>query len=215
MYVLGAAHALVDVGQVAIARPVGLAIALTTVPSWVSSEFGAPQLFFDLGRIALGTADGWLPSIPLVTTAQLVLPVASDMTLLGWTLSDGVAATVTELLDRTVVDNATITTPTDGSEAIASLHTVSGDWRSETITVGPISPGAPGVTVQAYATAAGASFDAAHQVGRVDVVGTALKTLTVGAASLPGLQLTWTVKRRTGAGAAITVPVVVERRLAL
>lgn len=97
-YTLGTAHSLSGSGSVAIASPIGLKIALATLPAFVSRRDGTPLEYSSLGWLAIGNADGYLPRMVLHHAAQLAYPVADGMTLLGYSLKSGTTATVTELL---------------------------------------------------------------------------------------------------------------------
>lgn len=95
--VLGARHIVTGTGQVAIANPVGLAIALAGIPSYVARDAGTPLRFHRMGRVAVGAAAGWRQNVDLVANPQLVFPFDGEDTLLGWTLLAGCTATIDEL----------------------------------------------------------------------------------------------------------------------
>jgi hypothetical protein len=84
--------------QVAIAAPAGLSVALTGIPSFVGRAGGHPQLLYRVGRLAVGTALGWLAPVDLVATPQLVYPLPPLLDLLGVDLLAGVTATIDEVL---------------------------------------------------------------------------------------------------------------------
>jgi hypothetical protein len=98
-YTLGTAHSLSGSGSVAVSSPVGLKVALASVPAFVTQRQGTPLEYSGLGWLALGNPEGYLARQVLHHTAQLVYPIADGMTLLGYSLLSGTTATVTELVD--------------------------------------------------------------------------------------------------------------------
>lgn len=85
-------------GVVAISSPIGLKIALASIPSTESADFTRPPQFYDLGQLSVGNLDGWLDPVSLRRTAQLVYPLADGFTQLGYDLVGTTTATVDELV---------------------------------------------------------------------------------------------------------------------
>lgn len=99
-YVPGAVHAgLTGSGEFAVADLLGVKVDVTTMPAYIGRRFGTPDRFFDVGRVSLGTADGWSPAQQLGADPTLVFgPVTGLYTRVGYTLQPNVVVTITELL---------------------------------------------------------------------------------------------------------------------
>jgi len=97
-YVTGAVHAgLTGDGSFDVADILGLAVNCTTIPGYLGLEAGTPDEHLFLGRLNLGTLDGWTPRQLLVDQPQLLLGVSGAVTVVGYSLAGGVVATITEL----------------------------------------------------------------------------------------------------------------------
>jgi hypothetical protein len=99
-YVPGTAHAaLTGAGQFAVQGDIGISVDVTTVPGRAGSEYGNPLNLFDLGWLNVGTADGWVHRELITANPFLYLPPDMGvMTLVGYSLSPDVVATITELV---------------------------------------------------------------------------------------------------------------------
>jgi hypothetical protein len=91
---------------VAIASPVGLKIALSGIPAAFGSRLTVPVDHVNVGRVALGNADGFAPDLILEHSNTLLYPIPDSMTLVGLTLSSPVTAIITELLAAPVANSA-------------------------------------------------------------------------------------------------------------
>jgi len=97
-YVTGAVHpGLTGDGSFDVADILGLAVNCTTIPGYLSFNAGTPDEHLFLGRLNLGTLDGWAPRLVLVDQPQLFLGVSGALTVVGYSLAPGVVATITEL----------------------------------------------------------------------------------------------------------------------
>jgi hypothetical protein len=95
---VGATHTLSGTGQVAIATPIGLSIATAGIPSWVARAPGTPTTYHGLGKLSVGHALGWQAPVDLELVPQLVYPLPTEYTLLGYTFLAGLTVTVGELV---------------------------------------------------------------------------------------------------------------------
>jgi hypothetical protein len=98
-YVTGAVHAgLHDQGSIAIADLIGLKLEITTLPSSYGRVVGEPVFLFDVGWWTVGTLDGFFRDRRVTSSSMVWLPDGMGaMTLVGYSLSPGVVATITEL----------------------------------------------------------------------------------------------------------------------
>lgn len=96
----GAVHSgLTNQGTLAVNGLLGVKVDLTTIPSSYGLAVGSPDFHFDLGWVSVLTPDGLIDERRL--SAQLVnwFPrLMSDATVIGYSLSPGVVATITEIL---------------------------------------------------------------------------------------------------------------------
>jgi hypothetical protein len=129
-YTLGAHHTLSGGGQIAVASPVGLRIALSSIPAYVSATFSHPRAYPDLGFLTIGNADGWIAQVDLHTAAQLAIPFAVRPTLLGYDLVGTTVADIDELLGDV----------TDGSLAPWDRNAATWEQYTSATAVGPTSP---------------------------------------------------------------------------
>jgi hypothetical protein len=82
-------------GEVTFSDPIVRAkVELTTLPGWYGLAEGHPDAIFDVGYVALGTADGFERSRPIAHSPML-LQVAGDVTKIGYSLSPGVVGKIT------------------------------------------------------------------------------------------------------------------------
>jgi hypothetical protein len=73
---------------------VRLRVDLDTLPGWYGMAEGAPDRLFEIGWVALGTADGFEPPRP-ITNTPFLLPVRGDITRIGYSFGVGIVATIT------------------------------------------------------------------------------------------------------------------------
>jgi hypothetical protein len=99
-YVYGTNHAgLTGSGEITVADLIGVSIDVTTNPGYTGLIVGDPATIFKVGRVNLGTADGWTVSRDIDHDGSLVLPVqAGVFTKIGYTLNPGVVVAVRELV---------------------------------------------------------------------------------------------------------------------
>lgn len=77
--------------------PIAVRVVLTTVPSWVGLQVGNPDFYFDVGYITFSTSEGNYASTRISFVYQVItVPVLSGS--LGYTLENGVVASITELV---------------------------------------------------------------------------------------------------------------------
>lgn len=102
-YVGGASHiGLTGNGVLTIPSLQGIKVTLTTQPGYVGEEFGSPLELFDVGWVAWGSPDGYLPREFISHNPQLSFPAkAEQYTRLGYSLNPGVVATIQELYAET------------------------------------------------------------------------------------------------------------------
>lgn len=79
-------------------KMLGIRVQLTTIPAAYGRSDGDPLEYFDLGFVHLGDGDQWFGSRQLEQSTSIWQPRWAGMaTRIGYTLSPGVVATVTEL----------------------------------------------------------------------------------------------------------------------
>lgn len=77
--------------------PIALKVTLTTIPGIVGVEIGDPNFYFDVGYLSFGTSEGNYAQQRLSLQQELVsVPLLSGS--VGYTLNNGVIATITELV---------------------------------------------------------------------------------------------------------------------
>lgn len=77
--------------------PIALKVVLTTIPSWVGVESGSPNFYFDVGFLTLTTSEGGYEQVRISLQQQIVtVPLLAGS--LGFTLKNGVVASITELV---------------------------------------------------------------------------------------------------------------------
>jgi hypothetical protein len=98
-YLTGSVHsALTGSGSWTIADILGVAVTFDALPPELETGSTTPPTYHQVGKISLGTINGWRRSWQPTHSPYLILPVSGAFTRLGYTFSDGVVATITELL---------------------------------------------------------------------------------------------------------------------
>lgn len=98
-YVTGTVHGpLSGQGEFTVADILGLSIDATVIPLANPPTGGDPQTYRSLGKISVGTTDGWERTYWVTHDPYLILPISGAVTKVGWTFPSGVIAYVTELL---------------------------------------------------------------------------------------------------------------------
>lgn len=99
-YRIGTRHtALTGQGTIALASGIlGLNARFTAWPSSMHSAGGDPTAYFKFGWVTPRTVDGWMRSTPLYLNPQLILPIDSRATSLGYDLYPGVVGELDELV---------------------------------------------------------------------------------------------------------------------
>ena len=99
-YVPGAVHsALSGAGVIDISGLIGAKVSVTTLPAPIGREGTAPTIYFDMGFLTFGTADGYPTSYRLERSEQVMLPArCGAYTELAYDLHPSVVVTITELL---------------------------------------------------------------------------------------------------------------------
>lgn len=75
----------------------GVIVTVSGIPAGADEQFGAPPKYHRLGRVTLGTADGWLPSFDLEHNPLVIMPVPAGVTRVEVTVRPPITATVTVL----------------------------------------------------------------------------------------------------------------------
>lgn len=76
----------------------GVRVALTATPGRVGVIAGEPDALFDAGYVSLGDADGWFASSPIRHSPMIWQPRwMGAVSRVGWALTPGVEASITEL----------------------------------------------------------------------------------------------------------------------
>jgi hypothetical protein len=98
-YIAGTTHsALTGTGTVSVSGILGLLVNLS-LPAHLSLIGGTPDVRLPIGRLNLGTADGYRDRLELVTADQVFFPAdAGVYTIVGYSLEDGVTMSLTELV---------------------------------------------------------------------------------------------------------------------
>jgi hypothetical protein len=92
------AHVLTGSGQISIASPVAIDIALTGLAGSLGTGKGNPTRYFQLGNIAWGTSLGFGRNYYLEHANEIVVAPFATCTLLAYSFAAGISATVTELI---------------------------------------------------------------------------------------------------------------------
>ncbi len=99
-YIVSTVHAgLSGDGTISVQGLIGLAISVTTLPSRAGVLAGDPNVYFSLGWVNVGTADGWFSRQELRHNPQVIFP--EDMgavTLVGYSIPADVTVSITELV---------------------------------------------------------------------------------------------------------------------
>lgn len=98
-YILGPVHsALSGNGDFLVADILGLAVTFDVLPPTFVPRPGDPDTFHQLGKVSVGTVNGWERSWQPTHSPYLILPVSGAITKVGWTFAPGIVATITELI---------------------------------------------------------------------------------------------------------------------
>jgi hypothetical protein len=98
-YVPGPNHSgLTGAGTFGVADILGLAVTVSSSPSWLSSDMETPAESFKFGDLTTGTADGYQRKVWLIKSPQLIHPVSGIVTTVTYDLVDGVTINVLELV---------------------------------------------------------------------------------------------------------------------
>jgi hypothetical protein len=109
----GPTHQISGTGEGELSGAVFLHVALTTIPAHLGVDFGPPAQYRDVGRLNFGNFYGHLPGVELVLPAQLVAVPEPNITLFAWDLTDGVEATVSEMLNADPPGGVSLPPPWD------------------------------------------------------------------------------------------------------
>lgn len=97
-YVSGASHSVSGSGILSVQGLLGMKLTLDSYGSAVGMMSGDPAEFFEAGWFAWGNADGFTERTLITHSPQVSFPpVAGQYTHLGYTLGQGVSATIVEL----------------------------------------------------------------------------------------------------------------------
>lgn len=97
-YISGATHSVSGNGTISVQGLIGAKVLLTATPSFVGFEDGDPLTVFEAGWINWGNADGFSERLFISASPMVSLPAAAGQyTRIGYSLSPGVTADITEL----------------------------------------------------------------------------------------------------------------------
>jgi hypothetical protein len=98
-YISSTAHAgLTGAGSIVVQGLLGVRIDLTTVPGSVTQDASTPPFLFNVGWVSAMDANGFIEETRAHAAHQVWFPrVAADATLIGYSFTPGVIATITEL----------------------------------------------------------------------------------------------------------------------
>jgi hypothetical protein len=98
-YITGATYAgLYGQGEYAVSDLIGLAVNFTTIPSSYIAHPGDPLTYHQIGKISVGTAEGWERSWMPTHDPYIILPISGAITKFGYTFPPGIVAAITELV---------------------------------------------------------------------------------------------------------------------
>lgn len=99
-YVYGSNHTgLSGDGSISVSGLIGVSVDITTLPDSYGRVDGTPVQFFDLGRVNLGTADGYTVGHRVEYDGSLIIPpLAGVFTSIGYSLAPGVVVSIRELV---------------------------------------------------------------------------------------------------------------------
>lgn len=98
-YLSSTAHAgLTGAGTIAVQGLLGIRIDLTTIPASLHQDHSTPPFIFNVGWVSMEDSNGFIDEKRAHAQHQVWFPrIASDATLVGYSFSAGVVATITEL----------------------------------------------------------------------------------------------------------------------
>jgi hypothetical protein len=98
-YVHGPSHsALSNDGDFAVSDILGLGVTFTTLPGIYDPTVGDPDTYHQIGKISVGTVDGWLRSWQPTHSPYMILDISGAVTKVGYSFKPGIVATITELI---------------------------------------------------------------------------------------------------------------------
>jgi hypothetical protein len=98
-YTLGTAHsALSNAGDFTVSDILGLAVTFTTLPGIYQAIPGDPDTYHQIGKVSVGTIDGWERSWMPTHSPYMILAISGAVTKVGYAFPPGIVATITELV---------------------------------------------------------------------------------------------------------------------
>jgi len=98
-YLAGTIHSAISgSGEFSIADLIGLSVTFITIPDGHLAPSSDPLTYHQLGKVSLGTANGWRRSWQPTHSPYLILPISGAFTKVGYSFAAGVVATITELV---------------------------------------------------------------------------------------------------------------------
>lgn len=98
-YIDGAVHGpLSGAGDFAVQSILGLAISFSSLPASSDTAPADPLTYHQVGKVTIGTADGWERSWMPTHSPYLIFPISGAITKVGYGFTPGVVATITELV---------------------------------------------------------------------------------------------------------------------
>jgi hypothetical protein len=98
-YLHGTIHsALSNDGDFTVSDILGLAVTFTTLPGIYDPTVGDPDTYHQIGKISVGTIDGWLRSWQPTHSPYMILDISGAITKVGYSFKPGIVTTITELI---------------------------------------------------------------------------------------------------------------------
>lgn len=97
-YAAGTSHNVAGSGSFTVSNILGLRVHITASPDYLGARPGTPEATFQFGWINTGSVDGYELGKRLLYQDQLIFGVNPACTKVGYSLEQGVSATITELI---------------------------------------------------------------------------------------------------------------------
>jgi hypothetical protein len=98
-YVRGTLHSgLTGTGTLAVQGILALSVQVTTMPIAASQDVAAATDYYQLGKVSVGTVDGWQRVRWITHNPMLIDQIDGDITLVGYWFPPGVVASIQELV---------------------------------------------------------------------------------------------------------------------
>ncbi len=98
-YIVGVAHsALSGIGDFPVQGLIGVSVSFDLISDAHAPIAGDPLTYHQIGKVSIGTAQGWERSWMPTHSPYLILPITGAITKVGYAFPDGIVATITELV---------------------------------------------------------------------------------------------------------------------